>query len=89
MLREALDVQQTLPETFVIFAQIWIDLDDAVIWRYLPKGSLRAIVKSHEALAAATDVILRELPIVEENDRLGQTLNILTVGDRLLGVLLR
>ena len=64
VLKEALDAQQTLPETFVIFAQMWIDLDEAVIWRYLPKGSLRTIVKNHEALATATDVILRELPIV-------------------------
>ena len=89
VLREALEAQQTLPETFVIVAQMWIDLDEAVIWRYLPKGSLRAIVKSHEALAAATDAILRELPTVEKDDKLGKTLNILTAGDRLLGVLLR
>ena len=44
VLKEALDAHQTLPNTFVVLAQMWIDLDEAVIWRYLPKGSLRTIV---------------------------------------------
>ncbi len=31
VLKEALEAHQTLPETFVIFSPIWIDLDEAVI----------------------------------------------------------
>ena len=56
--------------------------------KYLPKGSIRIITNNHEQLMKTTDTILRELPEVT-GDKLGQLINIVTVGDRLLGVLMR